>query len=106
MASSQIRVDAAELEAFLFENFPQSDRIFAVRRVNGEGLVLAATANPRHLRPGGTVSGPFLMMVADTAMYLVLLSRIGLVAGALTTDLQIRFSVGPTPVSFSRTPVC
>jgi uncharacterized protein (TIGR00369 family) len=43
------------------------------------------------LRPGGTISGPTLMALADCAMYVVLLSAIGPVALAVTTNLSINF---------------
>jgi acyl-coenzyme A thioesterase PaaI-like protein len=43
------------------------------------------------LRPGGTISGPTLMGLADFAMYVVLLSAIGPVSLAVTTNLTINF---------------
>ncbi|MEO8318710.1 MAG: PaaI family thioesterase, partial [Bradyrhizobium sp.] len=43
------------------------------------------------LRPGGTVSGPTLMALADYAMYVVLLSAIGPIGLAVTTNLNINF---------------
>ena len=43
------------------------------------------------LRPGGTISGPTLMALADFAMYVVLLSAIGPVGLAVTTNLNINF---------------
>jgi acyl-coenzyme A thioesterase PaaI-like protein len=43
------------------------------------------------LRLGGTVSGPTLMALADCAMYVVLLSAIGPVSLAVTTNLNINF---------------
>jgi uncharacterized protein (TIGR00369 family) len=43
------------------------------------------------LRPGGTVSGPTLMALADFAMYVVLLSAIGPIGLAVTTNLNINF---------------
>jgi len=43
------------------------------------------------LRPGGTISGPTLMALADFAMYIVLLSAIGPVGLAVTTSLNINF---------------
>jgi uncharacterized protein (TIGR00369 family) len=49
----------------------------------------------RHLRPGGTVSGPALMTIADTAMYYLVLGMIGPVALALTTNLNINFLRAP-----------
>jgi uncharacterized protein (TIGR00369 family) len=44
-----------------------------------------------HLRPGGTVSGPVMMGLADVALYAALLSKIGLVPLAVTTNLNINF---------------
>jgi uncharacterized protein (TIGR00369 family) len=45
----------------------------------------------RHLRPGGTVSGPTMFALADVAIYLMILSRIGPVALAVTTNCAIDF---------------
>jgi len=44
-----------------------------------------------HLRPGGTVSGPTMMAVADTAAYVAILSHIGIVPLAVTSNLNINF---------------
>lgn len=44
-----------------------------------------------HLRPGGTVSGPTMMATADTAAYVVVLSHIGIVPLAVTSNLNINF---------------
>jgi uncharacterized protein (TIGR00369 family) len=43
------------------------------------------------VRPGGTLSGPTMMTLADTALYAIVLSRIGLQPLAVTSDLSIRF---------------
>ncbi|MCY1529493.1 Thioesterase superfamily protein [compost metagenome] len=43
------------------------------------------------LRPGGTVSGPTLMAIADVALYVALLGEIGIVPLAVTTSLTINF---------------
>jgi uncharacterized protein (TIGR00369 family) len=51
----------------------------------------------KHLRPGGTVSGPTLMALADAAMYAAILGEIGLVALAVTTNLNINFLRKPAP---------
>jgi uncharacterized protein (TIGR00369 family) len=52
------------------------------------------------LRPGGTVSGPALMGLADFGMYVAVLSAIGRVELAVTTSLSINFlrKPGPTDV--------
>jgi uncharacterized protein (TIGR00369 family) len=51
-----------------------------------------------HLRPGGTISGPTLMGLADTVMYVMVLAMIGPVALAVTTNLNINFLRKPAPV--------
>lgn len=49
------------------------------------------------LRPGGTISGPSMMMLADACMYAVVLSMIGRVALAVTTNFNINFLRKPSP---------
>jgi len=49
------------------------------------------------LRPGGTISGPVMMTLADAAMYGVVLANIGPVALAVTTNLSIDFLRKPPP---------
>ena len=89
---------AGELEAFLYQAFPQLDPgSFEVRAVSAEGVQCRYTPGDRDLRPGGTVSGPTLMMLSDTGMYLALLSRIGPVALAVTTSLAVSFLRKPVP---------
>lgn len=50
-----------------------------------------------HLRPGGTISGPAMMTVADFAMYGAVLSAIGRVELAVTINLNINFLRRPKP---------
>lgn len=49
------------------------------------------------LRPGGMVSGPSMMMLADLAMYAAILTTIGSVVLAVTTNLNINFLRKPEP---------
>jgi len=92
-------VDAAEIEAFCAEQFPQAQRMGTrIESIDGDRLVLRLPVGERHLRPGGTVSGPSLMGLADTAFYFLVLSRIGPVALAVTTHLSIDFMRRPAPV--------
>jgi len=51
------------------------------------------------LRPGGTVSGPTMMMLADANMYAVVLSAIGIVKLAVTTSFNINFLHRPRPAA-------
>jgi uncharacterized protein (TIGR00369 family) len=49
------------------------------------------------LRPGGTISGPAMMALADITLYGAVLSRIGRVELAVTTDLTFHFLRRPRP---------
>jgi uncharacterized protein (TIGR00369 family) len=49
------------------------------------------------LRPGGTVSGPVLMALADVSIYIAILASIGWVPLAVTTNLNINFLKKPAP---------
>jgi uncharacterized protein (TIGR00369 family) len=87
----QLKMDRAALTVFLDREFGQVAGDFAVERAAPEGLTLRLRIGDRHLRPGGTVSGPTIFLLADVAMYLAILSRIGPVALAVTTNCSIDF---------------
>jgi uncharacterized protein (TIGR00369 family) len=91
----QLRMDQAALAAFLVREFGQVAEDFAVEAVGPEGLVLRLRVTGRHLRPGGTVSGPSIFALADVAMYLAILARIGPVALAVTTSCAVDFMRKP-----------
>ena len=91
MATAKMSV--AELEKFLRDEFPQafSGGDISIESADGATCLLRQRYSERMLRPGGTVSGPTLMALADFAMYVVLLSAIGPVGLAVTTNLNINF---------------
>jgi uncharacterized protein (TIGR00369 family) len=88
---NSLKANADQLMAFMAHVFPGSETFFQIDSLDEEKIILRGRPAERHLRPGGTISGPTLMLMADTAMYLVLLARIGLVPGAVTTNLNIHF---------------
>ena len=65
--------------------------------ITSAGVLMRARYSEQYLRPGGTVSGPVMMALADAAMYALVLSRIGLVELAVTTNLSINFLRKPLP---------
>jgi len=84
----------AEIERFLDEEFPQlhhGGRTFSVEGVGPMSAQLRMAAHEKHLRPGGTVSGPAMFTLADVGLYVVILAHIGPVALAVTTNLNINF---------------
>lgn len=87
---AQTRPTQAELSAFLTAEFPQTR--CTLEELDEDGSVVVAHAvGEAELRPGGTVSGPVMMALADVALYLAILARIGIVPLAVTTNLSINF---------------
>lgn len=86
------KMTAEELERFLYSHFPHmEDPDFRVEHVEDKSARVRLRYHTKHLRPGGTISGPALMTLADTATYIALLGMIGPVALAVTTNLNINF---------------
>ncbi len=88
-------MDGAALTAFLKRDFGQVAEDFAVERADAQGVTLRLSVAERHLRPGGTVSGPSIFALVDVAMYLAILARIGPVALTVTTSCAIDFMRKP-----------
>ncbi len=86
-----LKMDQEALTAFLAQDFSEVADEFVVGRVDETGLDLRLRVNSRHLRPGATVSGPTIFALADVAMYLAILSRIGPLALTVTTSASIDF---------------
>ncbi|MCV6824422.1 MULTISPECIES: PaaI family thioesterase [Halocynthiibacter] len=91
----KLKMDRAELNDFLQEAFPQVAADFEVEEVSAETLRVRMKITERNLRPGGTVSGPAMFSLADVAIYLAVLARIGPVALAVTTNANIDFMRKP-----------
>lgn len=81
--------DLARITDFLAREFPQCK--CRVLEVGGGAATVAHEVGADELRPGGTVSGPVLMTVADVGLYVALLGEIGIVPLAVTTNLTINF---------------
>jgi uncharacterized protein (TIGR00369 family) len=91
-------MNEADLMAFLASDFPQAQALgLEILSLDAERLRLRQPVGEQHLRPGGTVSGPALMALADVGFYLLLLSRIGRVPLAVTTSLNINFTGKAAP---------
>jgi acyl-coenzyme A thioesterase PaaI-like protein len=78
-----------EITAFIVAELPQT--MCVVREVGNGGATVSHEIGPSELRPGGTVSGPVLMCVADVALYVAIFGEIGIVPLAVTTSLTINF---------------
>jgi uncharacterized protein (TIGR00369 family) len=90
---------AQEIAAFLSAEFPQVADKMVHDRLDDSMLHLRLAVSGRHLRPGGTISGPSMFALADVAAFLAILARIGPVALAVTTGATIDFLRKPAPHS-------
>lgn len=90
-----IAMDAGALGQFLDTDFAQVREDFEVEQITADGLILRLRVKARHLRPGGTVSGPSMFALADVAIYLAILSRIGPRALSVTTSCAMDFMRKP-----------
>lgn len=88
-------VSKENIIAFLSSQFPQNKCL--VEKVGNRSATVRHRVGIDELRPGGTVSGPVLMTVADVALYVAILSEIGIVPLAVTTNLTINFLRKPSP---------
>lgn len=87
------KLTARELEDFIDTAFPDEvgERHFDVESVGGGRITLRLKFQPWMLRPGGSLSGPTLMGLADTVGYLLVAAELGPVAMAVTSNLNIHF---------------
>ena len=88
-------VTATQLNEFLHDAFPGAPRGYGVESVTDAGVRLRMPVGMAQGRPGGTVSGPTMMSLADAAAWLATLSRIGIVPLAVTSTLTIHFLAKP-----------
>lgn len=86
-----VMMEKEALMRFLARDFPEVAGEFVVDQVEAESLTLRLNVGAHHLRPGGTVSGPSMFGLADVAMYLAILSRIGPKALTVTTSASMDF---------------
>ena len=82
-------VSKGKMIEFLQSEFPKAP--FAIEDFTDNSVVVRHQVTEQDLRPGGTVSGPTMMALADTALYVALLRQIGLVSLAVTTNLNFNF---------------
>ncbi|PIE18128.1 MAG: thioesterase [Proteobacteria bacterium] len=91
----EVKMDAAALSAFLDDAFGQVAADFVVDHVAPMAVRVRMPVAERHLRPGGTVSGPSMFALADVAVYLAVLAMVGPKALAVTTSLSMDFMRKP-----------
>jgi uncharacterized protein (TIGR00369 family) len=89
-----VMMTVEELEHFFLAEFPHvfhPESGLAIEAVWERGCRVRQAFRQRSLRPGGTISGPTMMALADLAMYVAVLAAIGPVPLAVTINLNINF---------------
>lgn len=92
------KMTTEEVVDFLESAFPGSTELFGIEEIGVRSARIRLRFNARHLRPGGTISGPTLMALADTAMWVALLGEVGSDGVSVTTHLSVDFLRRPEPV--------
>lgn len=88
------KLDVGGLDRFLSAEFAQAYNPgsgLVIEEVWHGGARVRQRFREAQLRPGGTISGPTMMGLADFTMYCAVLAAIGLVPLAVTTNLNINF---------------
>lgn len=91
----ETKMDAAALNALMRKEFPQVAEDFIVQTVAPMEVTVRLPVAERHLRPGGTISGPTMFSLADVSIYLATMAMIGPVTLAVTTNCSIDFMRKP-----------
>ena len=90
MATSKVSAEA--MNRFFSEAFTgDPKRIPDITLAVADHVVMEAAMDETNLRPGGFVSGPTQMMLADHIAYAVIFTRLGITPMALTSNLNIDF---------------
>ena len=88
---SDVKLSAAALDGFLAREFPQIHDQLAIEEIAPMRARMRLHCDDRHLRPGGTVSGPSIMLLADVSFYVAILAMVGPEALAVTTNMTLNF---------------
>ena len=90
-----LAMNREELSEYMASVFPQIREDFAIDELTADRVTMRLLTDDRHLRPGGTVSGPSMFALADVAVYAMVLARVGKKALAVTTNCSLDFMRKP-----------
>jgi uncharacterized protein (TIGR00369 family) len=89
----------AEIEALMDQAFPEWRTFSRMIALGDRDITIEMPFRRELLRAGGTISGPAMMALADSAAYYLTLAHAGPVAGAATANLDIAFLRRPKPAA-------
>ncbi len=91
-----MKMTVCQITNFLVAEFPQINGEFEIVNLSDDGVTVSLLVKDRHLRPGGTISGPSMFALADVSFYIAVLANIGPKATAVTTNCNIDFMLKPS----------
>lgn len=97
------RMTQSEIEALMDQHFEGWRRFSEITALGENDITVSMPFRKDLVRAGGTISGPALMTLADTAAYFLTLAHAGPVPGAATANLDIHFLVRPRPDDITAT---
>jgi uncharacterized protein (TIGR00369 family) len=98
-----LRMTIADIGALMEKYFPESRRWWTITALAERELTLRMKFREDLVRAGGTISGPAMMALADTAAYFVTLAHAGPMPHMATANLDIHFLSRPQPVDIVAT---
>lgn len=95
---SEPKITAEEFHDLAIDGVPFVGQLaWRIERFEAGAITTRLPYQDLILRPGGTICGPALMALADVTLYGLVLSVIGRVELAVTTDMHVRFLSKPQP---------
>lgn len=91
-------MNVEQLQQFLDASFPSAPVPYLVEAITPDTIRVRLVVGEVNSRPGGTVSGPTLMALADCTAWLVIVGQIGPMELSVTTSLHIDFLRKPALV--------
>lgn len=95
------KLTIADIEALMDQGFPDWRKFSTITAMGEKDITIKMPFRKELLRAGGTVSGPAMMALADTAAYYVTLAHAGPVMTAATANLDIHFLARPKPADIT-----
>ncbi|MFT4961344.1 MAG: hypothetical protein ACI92Z_002433 [Paracoccaceae bacterium] len=93
--SMSLKMTKQEISVLFDELFPQIKGEFTIQELGENTVTMRMNIGDRHLRPGGTVSGPSMFALADVTVYAMILGMIGPLAMSVTTSCSLDFMRKP-----------
>jgi uncharacterized protein (TIGR00369 family) len=84
-------MNAEELQHLLDGAFPGNVVPYVIEEITDSTVRMVLRVGVSNSRPGGTLSGPTLMALADCAAWMVIIGQIGPVTLSVTTSFHIDF---------------